>query len=683
MNFQSLAAELLNQSRSLVPSWLPGGKIQGHEYCCGSISGGPGDSFRVNLDKGAWAEFSGDLKGGDLISLYAAIKGLSNGDAYKELGGEVSDQPSMIHPKYGAPAAYWIYRDRASNPIQYVARYNTPDGKQFLPWRLSGNKWICKALPTPRPLYGLDLLAERLNAPVLICEGEKATDAARVMAPDFVCITWPNGAKAWSKADWTPIYGRKVALWPDADEPGTSAMQGIAALLAPYCDKQKILDVSDKPAGWDAADATLTPPEFTAWCKATIYVNIAIAKVPELGEEKPATKSQIEKCEELGLAGGAKPICNAANVVKFFERSEYQDHLWFDEFYQQHWTDYHGPARPWTDSDDNNIMLKLQSEYGLHRISDKQVLAAVTGYCDTRKRNAPMDWMNTLVWDGVERIGTFFIDCMGAQACALNYAASHNFWVGMVARTFKPACQLDEMFVLEGAQGTYKTSAFRIIGGPWHTETRMVDSDEFFYALQGKLLIEISELEGFRRADITRIKQVITQRTDRYRPKYGRRAQDFPRRCLLVGTTNETEWIHDQSGGRRFVPIKVGKIDLKLIAETRNQLFAEAVECLKNDASWWQYPQTEKEAAEELRRFVDDRERLLDEVLVGQEYWTIEDAARKTGLVGTVHKRDQMEIAQCLKRIGFTKKQRLINGNVHMVWSRNGIERVDKVMNEN
>ena len=76
-----------------------------------------------------------------------------------------------------------------------------------------------------------------------------------------------------------------------------------------------------------AADATMTTPEFTTWCKNTIYVNIAIATVPELAEEKEATKSQIEKCEEMGLAGGKKPICNASNVVRFLERSDYQNHV--------------------------------------------------------------------------------------------------------------------------------------------------------------------------------------------------------------------------------------------------------------------------------------------------------------------------------------------------------------------
>ena len=136
-----------------------------------------------------------------------------------------SDAPA---PPAATPAAMWTYHDANGDTLFHVMRFESPDKpKQILPltlWRdasgSNGVKWRWKAFPPPRPLYGLHLIAIRLEASVIVCEGEKAADAAQSLFPDFVATTPPGGAKATSKVDWAPLANCVVVIWPDNDETG-------------------------------------------------------------------------------------------------------------------------------------------------------------------------------------------------------------------------------------------------------------------------------------------------------------------------------------------------------------------------------------------------------------------------------------------------------------------------------
>jgi predicted P-loop ATPase len=175
----------------------------------------------------------------------------------------------------------------------------------------------------------------------------------------------------------------------------------------------------------------------------------------------------------------------------------------------------------------------------------------------------------------------------------------------MVARVYRPGCQSDHMVVLEGEQGIKKSSALREIGGPWFAEQHeAVTGRGFFEVLQGKLLIEISELDAFSRADVTKVKQVITCTNDRFRESYGRHAKDHPRQCVFVGTTNKDDWNRDETGARRFWPIGCkGEIDLDAIRANREQFFAEAVHRFKAGETWWEMPSQETQVQQN-RRYV-------------------------------------------------------------------------------
>jgi putative DNA primase/helicase len=153
--------------------------------------------------------------------------------------------------------------------------------KRIRPLSWDGEAWRWKAPPSPRPLYW----ARRdPSAPVLICEGEKATDAAQRLFPSAACCTWPSGCKAIDKADWSPLAGRRCVLWPDADQPGREAMAKLAPkLLTVGAAQVRIVQPpSDVEEGWDLADATWTPAEASAYLKANRSAPIAL---PELAVE--------------------------------------------------------------------------------------------------------------------------------------------------------------------------------------------------------------------------------------------------------------------------------------------------------------------------------------------------------------------------------------------------------------
>lgn len=149
------------------------------------------------------------------------------------------------------------YRGMGKELLGLVARFDGQDGKDVVPFfKRDGGKWKAGAAPVPRPLYGLHKLPEHQGL-VIICEGEKATDAAQIMAPDCVSMTWPGGSNAVSKADFSPLAGRNVVIWPDADEPGLKAARDVAeACMKIGAASVRTMTIpAGKSAGWDAADA--------------------------------------------------------------------------------------------------------------------------------------------------------------------------------------------------------------------------------------------------------------------------------------------------------------------------------------------------------------------------------------------------------------------------------------------
>lgn len=286
---QRTASEALSLLPGLLHDILPGGRLIGREYVCGDLTGGPGDSCKVNTSTGKWADFATEAKdaaGGDLVSLLAAIRRCTQSEAAQELAERLGNgplppitrrppaptwravlpvpvdapPPPAAHPQHGKPSAVWQYlAAEFGDLLGLVCRFDGPDGKQVLPltYCTDGTRhaWRWQALPEPRPLYGLERLAKAAH--VVIVEGEKATDAARRLLGDRLpVITWPGGSNAVSKSDWSPLAGKPVAIWPDADAPGIKAALAVADELARIGATVKIIAPPEGVAqGWDLADA--------------------------------------------------------------------------------------------------------------------------------------------------------------------------------------------------------------------------------------------------------------------------------------------------------------------------------------------------------------------------------------------------------------------------------------------
>lgn len=741
IDFDGLGRHLLGQARNLLPEWLPGGRLIGAEYCCGNLRGEQGDSLKVNVNSGKWCDFATNDKGGDLISLYAAINNLNQVDAAKALAGngfitetrpaaqsgpvlpppieaepppDGTPAPTMIHTRHGKPSAFWAYRDPAGRPLFYVARYDTPDGKDILPWSWSGGAWRMKGWPAPRPLYNLPGLSAEPDKPVLVVEGEKAADAAaRIARPYYVVVTWPNGSNAVSKADWTPLYGRKILLWPDADEPGAAAMGEIARILGPFCVEVKILDPeagpdSAPPKGWDAADALAAGYDwerFKAWAKARVTrvdaptaahapgkkapAAVAAAEAVSPGskaqaaaivhvhtsDDAPVSESLYNLYERIGipLSSNGQPIANVDAVLRLLDGvPAFADLIWFDEFHQRYFTRWNSKTpREWADVDTLRLTAILQREYGMRRISDEIIHKACIVYAQRRPRNEPLEWIQSLTWDGTERIAGFFVDALGAEDGKYTRAASANWWISIVARILRPGSKVDNMVIFEGGQGKFKSTALARIGGAWYCEAHeSVTSKDFYMALQGKLIVEISELEAFSRAEVSMIKKVITCQVDRFRPPYGRTSTDFPRRCVFVGTTNEDSYLKDHTGARRFWPIKIGQIDLDRITRDRDQLYAEAAARFNDGAAWYLMPQLETDEVQESRRQADEWETAIAEFLVGKGEVRLSEVAHEALKIG-LDKLDlntQRRIGRTLMRLGWTKHNSGSGGAQKKVW---------------
>lgn len=276
------------------------------------------------------------------------------------------------------------------------------------------------------------------------------------------------------------------------------------------------------------------------------------------------------------------------------------------------------------------------------------------------------DYLRSMYWDGVPRISTWLSTYLGAEANEYHQTIGTMFLVMMVARIFEPGCKADYMLVIEGPQGTLKSSACQVLAGDWFADAlpdiRSAGKDVAQH-LNGKWLIEVAEMSALDKAEASALKAFITRTTERYRPSYGRKEVIEPRQCVFVGTTNESVYLRDKTGGRRFWPVKVGTVDIVALTRDRNQLFAEAVVLYQGGTRWWPNAEFERETIapeQDVRYEPDAWEDVIETFLQNRSRTTMIEVARdglhiSTDKIGTA---DQRRIRAALQRLGWQEGRR-------------------------
>jgi len=346
----------------------------------------------------------------------------------------------------------------------------------------------------------------------------------------------------------------------------------------------------------------------------------------------PASKaySTMVRWSDLGLelSDRGVPHPNLDNATRILERHPAMlGAFWFDEFLGRVLTTWDSPNEPreWSDSDDVRLALWMQRAISIGKMAVGTARDAVTAAAMQNRRNECTEWLRAQRWDGVRRLHQFIAIGFGAEQNAYTEAVGRCWLVSMVARALNPGCKVDTMPVFEGAQGARKSSGLEaLVGKRWFAEAaESVMSKDFFQTLQGKLLVEIAEMDTFSRAEVAAVKRVITCKVDRYRAPYGRRAEDHPRMCVFSGTTNEDEYLRDATGARRFWPVRCGDVDTEWLTKWRGQLFAEAVKLYDAGTPWWDVPVDDARREQEQRRVSDEWEALFEHWLIGKFEVTI------------------------------------------------------------
>jgi predicted P-loop ATPase len=302
------------------------------------------------------------------------------------------------------------------------------------------------------------------------------------------------------------------------------------------------------------------------------------------------------------------------------------------------------------------------------------------------------DYLNSLEWDGSERIDYFFTDYCGTTHDQYTAFLGKSLFISLVARVMQPGCKLDTIPILEGDQGIGKSTVLRSLcpKEEWFKDSGidLNNIKDAYVGLIGRWIIELAELDALNKAESTRIKSFITSQKDSYRPPYGKCDVDVPRQCGFVGTTNKSNYLKDETGNRRFLPIKCESTDVDAIITVRDQLWAEAVVRYRNGEKW-HYGKEDQELFVEITKQQESRyegdswEIRIEEFARSHNDFSIADVAHSLLIdLKDIDKRVEMRISKVLDHLGCTKDRKQINGKRRRVYNQLGDSKTEGKIEE-
>jgi predicted P-loop ATPase len=323
---------------------------------------------------------------------------------------------------------------------------------------------------------------------------------------------------------------------------------------------------------------------------------------------------------------------------------------------------YEWQPRPWSPQDDLLATDWLQKQgIGVTSITAAQAVEVVSRDCSF---HPVLDYLDGLEHDGKPRLNTWISDYLGAIQTPYNETVGRSMMIAAIARIRDPGCKVDTVPILEGAQGARKSTAVKALFAPWFSdELADLGSKDAAMQTRGVWGIEVSELDAMSRMEVSRVKAFISRTTDRYRPPYGNRIIESPRACVFWGTTNTNDYLKDETGGRRFWPVKAGTIDVDGLHRFRDQLWAEAQVLYGAGVPWWiTSADVQSDAEQEQRdRYIGDAWQEAVNRYVSTEVEVTIEKVLRFGLQIEINRCGQPEmnrVARILKTLGYVRRQK-------------------------
>jgi predicted P-loop ATPase len=524
-------------------------------------------------------------------------------------------------------------------------------------------KWI--QFRSLRPMFGAERLdAERTNI-VVVCSSEAAADAISqraALAPDgkprldhpflgYDAVSWPGGLKKLGEVDWSALKGRICAIWlphsaarfkvlptdpqaggviPRERQPGRVAAQKLRETLTSFgaivVSVIEAPTTDDFPDGWDAEQALnegWSLERVATWFQAHFATPQAVAEAKAVASSAPLPGA--EWMRTLIRKDGTGPLLAELHNVRLMlsHHEAWRGVIYLDEFAHS----IQKGAKPpfeggalgeWADTDDTMASDWLSAYAGIHKLRTSLVAEAVQAVAKLHGRNPLVEFLRSLRWDGKPRLASWLRRFVNAGPFDENMTAAEiehldgylavvgRLWLmGAVKRALQPGCKFDYVLILEGMQGLGKSNVFQVIGGQWTMDSPVALGDkEGMETIRGKWIIEIPELDALNKVESSIAKSFFSRRMDRFRLPYAKRSLDFKRSCAFGGTTNESEYLRDPTGDRRYWPVHCGRAgyDWTRLEKVRDQLLAEAVHLVEQGGQIWPTREEEKLIAREQRK---------------------------------------------------------------------------------
>lgn len=343
-----------------------------------------------------------------------------------------------------------------------------------------------------------------------------------------------------------------------------------------------------------------------------------------------------------------------------------------------------GVWRPFKDADYFELRLALERR-GFKNPGQDMVREAARCVSEANTFDSAIDWASSLVWDGVPRVEKFFATYVGTADTPYSRSVSVYLWTALAGRCLDPGCKVDMVPVLISRQGSGKTSMVEALVP---TEEAFIEinldqrnEEQMARSLRGKLVGELAELRGLAGREAEDIKAWLTRRNEEIRALYAEFHAKYARRLVMIGTGNNEEFLSDETGERRWLPLKVGDTALDALRRDRDQLWAEGVVRWRAGGVQWREAMalaTNEHAAFKVR---DPWQEPIEAWLAQADLDDLRNADRRFSVRdvlvnalriadSAIKKADEMRVSRVLKSMGFEKVERWEDGKNRKKWER-------------